>query len=184
MRPDEFVETELLKAVKRRKALEEIAPQSEDEAHIEFLKNLTIQQTSSLPLTVMHDILYNQIQIVAKLCQKYTKMMGLSSSVTKVAVAHYNLMQKHLQIFHFMGLRTMPPLYIVRKYEEEPKEENSAVTSSSSSEYAEELEDFFEDAEEVTVEQLKERQLQKEEENLLAGKAAGAAEAPSPVTAP
>ncbi|CAG7635503.1 unnamed protein product [Allacma fusca] len=167
MHPDEFVEVEVVKAVKRRKALEEVAPQAENTVHVEFLKNLTIQQNSSLPLTVMHDILYTQIEIVATICEKYKKILGSSNPNSKLAVAHYNLMQKHLQIFHFMGLRTMPPLCIVRKYEEEPKEENSEVTSSSSSEFLDELEDFFEEVGKPTWEETKVRQQEKDEEILL-----------------
>lgn len=53
-------------------------------------------------------------------------------------------MHKHLQSLEFLGLRPLPPIAVLRKFEQPPGPENSDFTPTSSSESGEEeLEEFI-----------------------------------------
>ena len=102
----------------------------------------------------------------------YAKALGSTNQNTKVAQAHLQLMQKHLQAFEFLGLEPLPPKAILRKFEQPPKEENPDFTTSSESESEqEELEDFLEHQDEPKTyeEQLIAKQ-HAEERKVLQGK--------------
>lgn len=98
---------------------------------------------------------------------EYANVTGSSSSVARLATAHYNLMRKHLDALVFIGCHSLPPCAIYRKHEEPATEENAFVTSSSSSEDEAELEAFIKQDHGPTAEELAETKMEEEEDEIL-----------------